>query len=181
MPEHDEGEGGGEGNDSVPDRCESLVFVTCGTVHRCGSPIIHSEKDGFRRPLPSPELATGGDDGFELLSHALVELVERPGVSRPLTTTSTSVAPACLPLSFVQLPAVPFDLRSFAVGVGRCPRFARRAIWIEAAGVASIGGDVEIPFVESMPDLAIVQSDGRFALGRSNSPPIPLIPFCDDP
>lgn len=127
MPENDEGEGGGEGNDSVPDRCESLVFVTCGTVHRRGSPIIHSEKDGFRRPIPTPELAPEGDEFFESSSDVDGEFVERLGVSSPRTTTSTSVAPACRPLSFVQLPAVPFDLRSFAVGVGRCPRFARRA------------------------------------------------------
>jgi len=129
IPEDDERVGGGVLDDGVAERVE-LVGVggrLAVEIQPAGNPIIHSTKHGLRCPGPGPEISSDGDDGGESLSSSSAEIV-RPGTSNSRTATSVRVAPLCLPLSAVLLPAVPPARASCAVGVGRIPRCRSLAI-----------------------------------------------------
>lgn len=111
-------------------------------THPVGQPITHSTNDGLRCPPPIPVRAPRCNDPREVGS-------VREGVSIPRTATSVSVAPAWRPLSFVQFPATPPALASFAVGVGMFPRARSAAI----AGLSSDSSNVAGEEVEPIADV----------------------------
>lgn len=168
-------------DDAVPE--EMKLF---GRVQPAGSPIIHSTKHGFRRPAPCPVGKPFPDDAGAFAGGRRAE-VERLRVSTRRTTTSVSVAPACRPLSLFQFPATPLARASWAVGVGSSPRLSRASSSVGPFFDSRSGSDLA-PFVASLargvgrsPRVARVCKLIVPALGRSNSPPFPLIPFWLDP
>lgn len=134
-------------------RLGSTVRVV--VIHPSGHPIIHSTNLGLRTPPPVPVLSPRCKDPRDVA----------PRFESTLRTTrSVSVVPLCRPLASVQFPATPPAFASFAVTVGIEPR-ARSACTA----------------ADSCPLLAAELRLGRPALGRSFSPPTPLIPFWLEP